>query len=193
MQMARRESAFKGQMIFLPGRKRIELQHRALVRTLRQEARYTARNAVSLDEEVPQNESQDAVEEALYEFRQPFDVTTYENLIAGSAPADVEIVFDGEGHTAERLTPEERAFIEREDVDLPAEARQVVLFHDEFELSLPEVAQILDYSLKDTAEALNLARTSLREYIGSTEDLTDDGDEIDSYTGEPVEKNPDND
>src|SRR5690606_15074174 len=103
------------------------LQHRALVRTLQQEARYAARNAISLDEEVPQNESQDAVEEALYEFRQPFDVTTYEELIAGSAPADVEITFDGAGHAPERLTAEERAFIEREDVDLPLDARQVVL------------------------------------------------------------------
>ncbi|MDX1418497.1 MAG: sigma factor [Rubricoccaceae bacterium] len=166
------------------------LQHRALVRTLRREARYAARKAVSLNEEVPQNESQDAVQEALYEFRMPYDVTTYEELIAGSAPADVEIEFDDQGHAPSRLTEEERAFIEREDVDLSTDARQVILFHDEFALSLPEVAQILDYSLKDTAQALNLARTSLRAYAGSVEDLTEDGDGIDSYTGEPIERNP---
>jgi RNA polymerase sigma-70 factor (ECF subfamily) len=191
-------AAYERRDRFDPGRMRFRawllgLQHRALVRTLQQEARYAARNAISLNEEVPQNESQDAVEEALYEFRQPFDVTTYEELIAGSAPADVEITFDGEGHAPSRLTEQERAFIEREDVDLSSEARQVVLFHDEFELSLPEVAQILDYSLKDTAEALNLARISLREYVGSVEDLSDDGDDIDSYTGEPVARNPDDD
>ena len=127
-----------------------------------EEARYAARNAVSLDEEVPQNETQDAVEEALYEFRQPFDVTTYENLIAGSAPADVEIAFNDGRHSLDQLTEEERAFLEREDLDLSSDARQVVLFHDEFALTLPEVAQILDYSLKDTAEALSLARTTLR-------------------------------
>jgi len=167
------------------------LQHRALVRTLRLEARHAARNAISLNEEVPHNESQDAVEEALYEFRQPFDVTTYEELIAGSAPADVEITFDAQGHAPSRLTEQERAFIEREDVDLSTDARQVVLFHDEFELSLPEVAQILDYSLKDTAEALNLARASLRSYVGSVEDLSEEGDGIDSYTGEPVERRSD--
>ena len=166
------------------------LQHRALVRILRQEARYAARNAISLDEEVPQNESQDAVEEALYEFRQPFDVTTYENLIAGSSPADVEIIFDAD-HDRTRLNEQERAFIERTDLDLPSEARQIALFHDEFSLNLAEVAQILNYSLKDTAEALNLARTTLREQIGSAEDLTDEDDEIDSYTGEPVQENPD--
>jgi RNA polymerase sigma-70 factor (ECF subfamily) len=166
------------------------LQHRALVRVLRREARYAARNAISLNEEVPQNESQDAVEESLYEFRQPFDVTTYENLIAGSAPADVEITFDGGAHARERLTPEELAFIEREDMDLPSEARHAALFHDEFELSLPEVAQILDASLKDTAEALELARTTLRQQVGSIEEFAEDGDDIDSYTGEPIERNP---
>jgi RNA polymerase sigma-70 factor (ECF subfamily) len=169
------------------------LQHRALVRVLRQEARYAARKGVSLDEEVPMNESQDAVEEALYEFRQPFDVTTYENLIPGSAPADVEITFDNGRHAAERLNEQERAFIEREEVDLSSDARHVVLFHDEFELTLPEVAQILDYSLKDTAEALDLARTTLRAQIGSIEDFTDEGDDIDSYTGEPVEPRRDHD
>jgi RNA polymerase sigma-70 factor (ECF subfamily) len=169
------------------------LQHRALVRVIRQEARHAAEQGVSLNEEVPQDERYDAVEEALYEFREPFDVTTYENLIPGSAPADVEITFDNGRHAAERLNEQERAFIEREEVDLAADARQVVLFHDEFDLTLPEVAQILDYSLKDTAEALELARTTLREQIGSTEDFADDGDDIDSYTGEPVARNPDYD
>lgn len=164
------------------------LQHRALARILRQEARYAAQGGVSLNEEVPQNdETQDAVEEDFYEFRQPFDVTTYESLIAGSAPDDVEITLDGGRHSLERLTAAERAFIAREDVGLASEPRQAILFHDEFALTLPEVAQILDYSLKDTAEALNLARTTLREQIGSAEDPPDDGDDVDSYTGEPVE------
>jgi DNA-directed RNA polymerase specialized sigma24 family protein len=162
------------------------LQHRALARIMRREARYASRKAISLDAEVPQNETQDAVEEALYEFRMPYDVTTYENLIPGSAPADVEIRLDQNGHSVEQLSEEERAYLEREDIDLSAEVRQVALFHDEFELTLPEVAQILDYSLKDTAEALNLARTSLREQIGSVEELDDPDDAIDSYTGDPV-------
>lgn len=164
------------------------LQHRALVRTLQQEARYAARNAISLDEEVPQNESQDAVEEALYEFRMPFDVTTYEELIAGSAPADVEIELGTDGHELAGLTDDERALLEAADLDLPPAVRQVVLLHDEYRMNLAEVAQILDASLKDTAEALNLARTTLREQLGSRDDLGgDEDDAIDSYTGDPVE------
>jgi RNA polymerase sigma factor (sigma-70 family) len=191
-------TAFDRRAHFDPSRMRFRawlfgLQHRALVRVLRQEARYAARNAISLDEEVPQNETQDAVEEALYEFRQPFDVTTYENLIAGSAPDDVEIAFNDGRHSFAQLNEEERAFVERADLDLSSEARQVVLFHDEFALTLPEVAQILDYSLKDTAEALNLARATLREQIGSIEEFRDDGDDVDSYTGDPTEDRVDDD
>ena len=162
------------------------LQHRALARILQQEARYASRKAISLDEEVPQNSDQDAVGEALYEFRMPFDVTTYGDLIPGSAPADIEIETDAEGHAIDRLSEEERAFLEREDLDLPSGPRQVVLFHDEFELTLPEVAQILDYSLKDTASSLNLARTTLRESVGSVPELSDTEDRIDSYTGDPI-------
>jgi len=164
------------------------IQFRAFARLLRQEARYTARKVVSLDEEVPQNEAQDAVEEALYEFRMPFDVTTYEELIAGSAPADVEIELGTDGHELAGLTDNERALLEAADLDLPPAVRQVVLLHDEYRMNLAEVAQILDASLKDTAEALNLARTTLREQLGSRDDLGgDEDDAIVSYTGDPVE------
>jgi hypothetical protein len=72
---------------------------------------------------------------------------------------------------------------------LAEHARHVALFHDEFELTLPEVAQIMNYSLQDTAESLNLARANVRERVGSTEDLAPD-DHIDSYTGEPISENP---
>jgi RNA polymerase sigma-70 factor (ECF subfamily) len=188
-------AAFDHRDRYAPKRMRLRawlfgVQHRALGRVLRQEARFAAQQGISLNEEVPNDERYDAVEEALYEFREPFDVTTYENLIPGSAPADVEITFDKGRHAPERLNEQERAFIEREEVALAADARQVLLFHDEFDLSVPEVAQILDYSLKATAEALDLARTTLREQIGSVEDLADEQDDIDSYTGEPIERNP---
>ena len=162
------------------------IQHRALARILRREARYAAGKAFSINAEVPQNESKDAVEEALFEFRMPYDVTTYDELIAGSAPDDVEIRLDENGHALGQLSPNERAYIERETLNLPTESREIALFHDEFALTLSEVAQILDYSLKDTAQSLNLARTTLREQIGSTEDLSEPNDAIDSYTGDPI-------
>lgn len=156
------------------------LQTRALARFARQEARYTRAKAVSLDEEVPANEDQDAVGEALYEFRQPFDVTTYADLIPGSTPVDIEA---GNGDTA-ALTADELAALDGASLD--PDSRTAVLLHDEFELSLEETAQILDASLKDTASALNLARVTLRERTGSVQMADRPSDARDSYTGDAV-------
>ena len=176
----RRSSFDAGKMGF--GAWLLGLQTRALARFVRQEALYTERKAISLDEEVPTGEEQDAVEEALYEFRQPFDVTTYENVIAGSAPDDPEISLDRLAD--ERLSDDELAALP--DANLGLTERHALVLHDEFELSLPEVAQILDASLKDTAEHLNLARASLRSRIGSAAGLSDGDRTTDSYTGDPL-------
>ena len=181
--------AFDGRHHFDPARMSFRawllgLQHRTLNRLARDENAYDRQKAISLDEEVPTREEQDAVEEAFYEFHQPFDVTTYEEVIAGQQPDDVEI--DPRGRP---LTQDELDLLEAS--GLSDEQRQLVEFHDEFELSLTEVAQIMEYSLQDTAEAINEARVHLRQYIGSTDedDVTDD-DPIDSYTGEPISENP---
>ncbi len=160
------------------------IQYRTLNRLVRDEQRYDTQKAISLDAEVPARDEQDAVEEDFYEFYQPFDVTTYEELIPSQQPADVEI--DTRGRS---LTPEERDYLEAG--SLSAEHRQIVEFHDEFELSLPEIAQIMEYSLQDTAEALGEARVHLRQYIGSTDvDATAEDEPMDSYTGEPIRDNP---
>ena len=156
------------------------LQTRALARFARQESRYTDAKAVSLDQEVPGNEDNDAVGEALYEFRQPFDVTTYADLIPGSTPVDIEA---GDGDTA-ALTDAELAALDGANLD--PDSRTAVLLHDEFELSLAETAQILDASLKDTASALNLARVTLREIAGSIRPPDRPSDARDSYTGDAV-------
>ncbi|MAQ91950.1 MAG: hypothetical protein CMM84_00230 [Rhodothermaceae bacterium] len=156
------------------------LQTRSLARYARREERYAERKAISLDEELPTNEDQDAVGEQFYEFRQPFDVDTYEEIIAGSEPADPILRQD----TVDDLPADDQAALA--DASLQAEARQAVVLHDEFEVSLPEVAQILDASLKDTAAAMNLAREGLLTRLGSTDDAHDDDPAIDSYTGDPL-------
>jgi len=181
--------AFDGRHHFNPKRMRfgawlLGLQHRTLNRLARAENAYDRQKAISLDEEVPTRDEQDAVEEEFYEFHQPFDVTTYEEVIASQQPDDVEI------DLRDPLSPEELDHLEAS--GLSAEQRQIVEFHDEFELSLAEVAQIMEYSLQDTAEAINEARVHLRQYIGSTdENAVADDDPIDSYTGEPIAENPD--
>lgn len=160
------------------------LQFRALNRLVDREQRYRTQKAISLDAEVPADDEQDAVEQEFYEFYQPFDVTTYEEMIPSQAPGDVEI--DPRGRS---LTQDELDYLEAS--GLSAEQRHLVEFHDEFQLTLPEISQIMESSLQDTAEALGEARVHLRQYIGSTDvdDVTED-DPIDSYTGEPISENP---
>ena len=147
------------------------LQSRSLDRYVRRETRYARRKAISLDEELPTNEDNDAVQEQFYEFRQPFDVDTYEEIVTGSTAGDEP---DLGAADLDRLGVDE------------AEARRAAVLYDEFELSLPEVAQILDASLKDTASMMNLAREGLRPRIGSTDDAHDDDPKRDSYTGDPL-------
>ncbi len=160
------------------------IQYRTLNRLIRDEHSYDDQKALSLDAEVPTNDDYDAVQESFYEFQLPFDVTTYAEMIPSQQPDDVEI--DPRGRA---LTPEERDYLDAS--GLPAEQRHLVEFHDEFELSLPEIAQIMEYSLRDTAEALGEARMHVRQYIGSTDaDNVAEDEPIDSYTGEPVRQNP---
>ncbi len=162
----------------------IGIQYRTLNRLVRAEQRYDEQKAISLDAEVPARREQDAVEEEFYEFRQPFDVTTYEEMIPGSRPADVEVDLRGQTLSREELNQLDAG-------GLLSEQRQIAEFHDEFELSLPEIAQIIEYSLQDTAEALGEARVHLRQYIGSTDvERTAEDEPIDSYTGEPIRDNP---
>jgi len=169
----RRRSSFRAWLL--------GIQHRALARLQADEAGYDLRKAISLDEEVPINEETDAVEEALYEGEQPFEVTTYENLIAGSAPDDIEIDLDGRSG---QLTDEERELLAT--ADLEPTARRVALFHGEFQLSMEETSQILNVALNDAAEAYNQARMTLRERIQPRDIPEPDGPAVDSYTGEPL-------
>jgi len=151
------------------------LQHRSIIRVMHFERQYDDRKAISLQEEVPIRPEDDHVEEDLYEFNQPFDVTTFDELLAGSMPADVEVDLDRNGQPVgdhSTLTDEERSLIDSATLDgrLDGVSRRAVLLHDEFSLGLSEVAQILNSSLKDTAEAVNMARTRLREHVGSQDD-----------------------
>jgi DNA-directed RNA polymerase specialized sigma24 family protein len=160
------------------------LQQRALTRIAADEAGYRDRKVISLDEEVPFREDYDAVEEAFYEFRHPFDVTTFNDVIPSQAPDDIEI------DTRQPLTDEELQYLEQSGLD--PSVKQLVQLHDEFEMPLGEVAQILEHSLHDLAESLSSARVHVRQWLGSTDvhDATSDRDDrTDSYTGERLSPN----
>ena len=156
------------------------LQTRSLAKITSRQDRYARRKVVSLDEELPTGEDQDAVGEQFYEFRQPFDVDTYEEVIAATTPEDPAV----DGLEDANLSDDERALLS--DASFRAEARQATILHDEFEVSLSDVAQILDASLKDTAAFMNLAREGMLERYGSIDDTHDDDPATDSYTGDPL-------
>ena len=171
------------------------LQTRALARLARQEAEYDDRTPLSLDEPVPTGEEQDAVEEAFYEFREPFDVLTYRDLVPASVASDAAATEQGtstltddddnpDGPTDGR--GDANALTDDADADRMARSHQAALLHDEFDLSLAEVARIFDESLKDTAENVNAARVGLRERIGSAADASGGDPAVDSYTGDPL-------
>jgi DNA-directed RNA polymerase specialized sigma24 family protein len=180
--------AFEGRKNYRPDRLSLRawllgLQQRALRRIAADEQGYRDRKAISLNEEIPFDARYDAVEEAFYEFNDPFDVTTYEELIPAQAPMDVEL----DPHTP--LSEDERARLG--EADLSPTQRQVIELHDEFELSLSEVAQILERSLQDTAEHLGSARVHVRQMLGGERELHDrPQDAVDSYTGDPVPDGP---
>ena len=156
------------------------LQTRALSQYARREGLYAERKMISLDEELPTRPENDAVEESFYEFRQPFDVDTYEEIIPASEPADVSV----EGFEDAGLSETDEDLLS--DATFRGAAQQATILHDEFEVSLSEVAQIIDASLKDTAAMMNLAREGLLARYGSVDDDRDDDPAVDSYTGDPL-------
>ena len=170
------------------------IQARTLTRLTRAETRHDARTPISLDDPIPVGAEQDAVEEQFYEFRQPFDVETYGDYVPGAVAADASPVEQGtsdltddddnplgptDGEAPNALTNDPLA-------DRLGRAEQAMLLHDEFELSLAEVASIFDESLKDTAENMNLARAGLLARMGSEDDYSGDDPATDSYTGDPL-------
>ena len=170
------------------------LQTRTLMSLARDEATYDDRTPISLDQPVPTGEDTDAVEEAFYEFREPFDVLTYNDLVPGAIAADASPVEQGtsdltddddnpdgptDGEAPNALTADAQA-------DQVGRAHQALLLHDEFDLSLTEVARIFDESVKDIAENVSAARAGLLERMGSEPDASGDDPAVDSYTGDPL-------
>ncbi len=171
------------------------LQTRTLARLARDEAEHDGRTPLSLDEPLPTGADTDAVEEAFYEFREPFDVLTYADILPGSVAADADAVEQGTSTlTDDDDNPDgptdgrdgDNALTEDAQADRLARAHHAALLHDEFDLSLHEVARIFDASLKDTAEEVNAARAGLRERMGSSPDASGDDPAVDSYTGDPL-------
>ena len=170
------------------------LQTRTLMRLAHAEARYDDRTPISLDAPVPTGEDTDAVEEAFYEFREPFDVLTYGDLVPGAIASDASPVEQGTSDlTDDDDNPDgptdgrgDNALTDDALADQVGRAHQALLLHDEFDLSLQEVASIFDASIRDIAENVSAARAGLLERMGSEPDASGADPAVDSYTGDPL-------
>ena len=126
-------------------------QHRLLRGLVQQQQQFRAEKEVSLDAPVPPGPEGSAVEEAFWEWDQPTEgETTWEEVTPSSEPIDLEVPLHEQEH------PD----------SLEAEDYHVLSMHDEFEMSLPEVAHTLDQSVRATAERLDRARASLHHREG---------------------------
>lgn len=120
-------------------------KHRVLQRLIEQEHRERALWVVSLEDPVPPAPLFDD-DESFWEWYQPDDVTRWEDVLpampsAGEMPAATE-------EATQRLEPE---------------PRQVLLLHDEHELSLAEVALVTGKTMREMAEMLGQARRVVHE------------------------------
>ena len=126
------------------------IQYRVLRRLTTRQQEYRADKAVSLDATIPPQPETYAEEHWFAEWYRPDEGgLTYEEITPSAIPTDYEVDL-------------------REDVqraDLTPESYHVLMLHDEFEMALPDVASVLNRSVREVAEVLNEARTTLHDYL----------------------------
>lgn len=122
------------------------MQHRVLQRLIQVEHLERRLWAVSLEDPVPPPPLFDD-EASFWEWYQPDDATRWEDVIPSDLAPAVEM-------------PELDAEAIR---SLSTELRQVLLLHDEHELTLPEVAIATGQSVRQTATLLEQARIRVHE------------------------------
>lgn len=116
---------------------------RGLVDTFRS---YRREKGLSLDEPVPINEDAFDAQDWFWDWYQPEEKLTWEDVIPAREPQDIEIDLDES----------------RETLLEDAEERHALVLHHEFEMSLPEVAFTINRSPNAVAELLERARAGLR-------------------------------
>lgn len=124
-------------------------QYRVLQAMVEQTKSYREEKAISLDEPIPEepNDPDDAVQEQFWEWYQPDIQITWEDVVPSYEPVDYEVPLSATHETFE----------------LDPDSRHVLMMHDEFEMSLPEVAFIMGNQVNETAERLQQARATLHE------------------------------
>lgn len=127
----------------------LAVQHRALRGLVARQRRLNQEQIISLDAPVPtEGSSSDDTQEWFWEWYQPDQVNTWEEITPGSEPVDTDLPVEGD-------------YLDTLDED----QRHVAVLHHEFEMPMEEVAFALGRSLNEMAEQLNGARTTLRERL----------------------------
>lgn len=123
------------------------IQHRVLKGLVHQQRAYRAEKAISLDEPLPPDVATHHTEEWFWDWYQPENELTWEDVTPASTPSDVELSLE------ESL----------DEVFADEDEARVLMMHDEFRMPLPEVAFTLNRSSKEVGDLLAGARASLRQ------------------------------
>lgn len=114
---------------------------------------YRRNKDLSLDEPVSINADALDTQEWFWDWYQPEQELTWEDVIPAREPDDVEIGLD---ESRERLLEE-------------SDRRHALILHDEFQMSLQDVSFTINRSPDAVAELLERARASLRERRGTAD------------------------
>lgn len=125
---------------------------RGLVNRLRS---YRHDKEISLDEPVPTDPDAQDTQEWFWDWYQPEQELTWEDVIPAQQPEDMEVPLTGD----------------REELLEDTDARHVLVLHDEFEMSLPEVAFTINRSPEAVAELLEIARAGMARRGADDEDV----------------------
>lgn len=125
---------------------------RGLVNRLRS---YRHDKDISLDEPIPTDPDAQDTQEWFWDWYQPEQELTWEDVIPAQQPEDMEVPLTGD----------------REELLEDTDARHVLVLHDEFEMSLPEVAFTINRSPEAVAELLEIARAGMARRGADDEDV----------------------
>lgn len=136
-------------------------QYRVLRGLVEQTKAYRRDKAISLDAPVPTDDADgrrpgDDVQEWFYDWYQPDTVVTWEDVTPGRRPVDYEVPLN---EAAQHL------------LDTSPETYHVLLMHDEFEMSLPEVAFTMGRGVEEVAESIEQAHATLRQRLGLSSEI----------------------
>lgn len=119
------------------------IQYRVLRGLVERQRAYREQKAVSLDEPLPPNSAAYDAQEWFWDWYRPDAELTWEDVTPGDTPVDLEVSLEAEGLELD-----------------PSDSYHVLMMHDEFEMSIPEVAFIMSRTARQTVDLLERARAT---------------------------------